>query len=346
VAARVLAVDPIRPASRPLDEAAAVIRAGRLVAFPTETVYGLGANALDRAAVRRIFEAKGRPSDDPLIVHVGSVEQVGEVAARLPDRLGGLAARFWPGPLTLVVPRGPAVPLEVTAGRETVAVRVPRHPVALGLIERAGRPIAAPSANLFARPSPTLAAHVLADLGDKIDLLLDGGPTEVGVESTVLDLTGPIPRVLRPGGVTGEELRAALGDDLEADEAVVGDSRSPGTAERHYSPRARLDLFDRVGADALAAHARALLTAGQRVGALAWEEERAALPGQVLAESLGPRGDLTVAAARLYVALRALDEQGVDAIVAAMPPPGGLGTALRDRLRRAASGRLLEPPKG
>jgi L-threonylcarbamoyladenylate synthase len=341
VAARVLAVDPSRPDGRPLDEAAALIRAGRLVAFPTETVYGLGANALDRDAVRRIFEAKGRPPDDPLIVHVGSVEQVAAVSAGRTERLAELAARFWPGPLTLVVPRGPAVPLEVTAGRETVAVRVPRHPVALGLIERAGRPIAAPSANLFARPSPTLAAHVLADLGERIDLLLDGGPTLVGVESTVLDLTGRRPRVLRPGGVTAEELRAALGGDLEAEEAIVSDSRSPGTAARHYSPRARLDLFDGVGADALAAHARALLAAGQRVGALAWEEERAALPGEVVAEPIGPRGDPTVAAARLYAALRALDERGVDAIVATMPRPGGLGTALRDRLRRAASGRVL-----
>jgi len=344
VCARVLAVDRDRPDAAALAEAGRIIRAGGLVAFPTETVYGLGANALDPAAVGRIFAAKGRPADDPLIVHVGSVEAVAEVAERLPPRLHELAARFWPGPLTLVVPRAPAVPLAVTAGRETVAVRVPRHAVALGLIERAGRPIAAPSANLYARASPTLAGHVLADLGQRVDLVLDGGPTEVGVESTVLDLTGPRARVLRPGGVTAEELRAVLGDDLAPESIVVADSRSPGTAERHYSPRARLDLFDGVGAEGLADHARALLAAGQRVGALAWDEDLAALPGQVEAEPIGPRAQPRVAAARLYAALRALDERAVEVIVARMPPPGGLGTALRDRLRRAASGRLLGGP--
>jgi L-threonylcarbamoyladenylate synthase len=344
VTARVLRVDPTRPDPAALAEAAALLRAGRLVAFPTETVYGLGADALDPVAVGRIFAAKGRPADDPLIVHVASVEEVAEVADRLPPRLLELAARFWPGPLTLVVPRGPRVPLEVTAGRDTVAVRVPRHPVALGLIARAERPIAAPSANLFARPSPTLAAHVLADLGERVDLVLDGGPTEVGVESTVLDLTGRRARVLRPGGVTAEQLRAVLGDALEPEQPVVGDSRSPGTAERHYSPRARLDLFEGLGAPDLAAHARTLLAAGEQVGALAWDEDRAALPAEVAVEPLGARDDLAGAAARLFAALRALDDRGVDAIVAALPPPGGLGTALRDRLRRAASGRVLGPP--
>jgi L-threonylcarbamoyladenylate synthase len=236
------------------------------------------------------------------------------------------------------------VPLEVTAGRETVALRVPRHPVALGLIELAGRPIAAPSANLFARPSPTLAAHVVADLGDRIDLILDGGPARIGVESTVLDLTGRRPRVLRPGGVTAEELRSVLGDLLEPERPVVRDPRSPGTAERHYSPRARLDLFEQAEPSVLAGHASALLAAGQRVGALLWEEDLGALPDGLVVESIGPRADLRVAAARLYAALRALDERGVDAIVASMPAAGGLGTALRDRLSRAASGRVLEAP--
>jgi L-threonylcarbamoyladenylate synthase len=349
--ARVLSVDAEHPDRQAIAEAAAVIQAGGLVAFPTETVYGLGANALDPVAVERIFAAKGRPADDPLIVHVASVDGLAEVAdltgvgrsAPL-EMLAALARRFWPGPLTLVLPRGARVPTGVTAGRDTVAVRVPDHPIARALIEAAGRPIAAPSANLFARPSPTIARHVLADLAERIDLVLDGGPTRVGIESTVLDLTRPHPRVLRPGGVTSEQLRDVLGQELDTRPVTANDPASPGTAERHYSPRARVDLFEQIDAAGLAAHARARAAAGERVGVLLWDDDASdvtPVPG-LLIEPLGPREGGETAARRLYAALRSLDDRAADVVVVRMPEPIGLGSALRDRLRRAASGRVLD----
>jgi L-threonylcarbamoyladenylate synthase len=303
-------------------EAARVIRRGGLVAFPTETVYGLGANALDEAAARGIFTAKQRPPDDPLIVHLLDAGDLERVASRL-EPIDRLAERFWPGPLTLVLPRAPAVPRVVTAGRDTVAVRVPAHPVARRLIEAAGVPIAAPSANLFGRPSPTTAAHVLEDLGGRIDLVVDGGPTTVGVESTVLDLTSEPPTILRPGGVPIEELRAVL-PTVILRQTSAQDARSPGTALRHYSPRARVDLFaEETPDERLEAHARDRERAGERVAVLRLPAEPAE------------------AARGLFAALRRLDATRPDVIVARLPPPGGLGTALRDRLRRAANGRVL-----
>ena len=316
------------------------MRAGGLVAFPTETVYGLGANALDEAAARRIFAAKERPADDPLIVHLASANTIGLVAASTPPLFDRLAAHFWPGPLTLVLPRGLAVPLSVTAGGETVAVRVPAHPVARALIESSAVPIAAPSANRFGRTSPTTAAHVLEDLDGRVDLVLDGGPTEVGVESTVLDLTSDPPRVLRPGGVTVEQLRELLGDRLVVAGAAVADPRSPGTHLRHYSPRARLDLFDgEGGATSAARHAARLASGGERVGALLFAGDP--VPAGALVEQLGDAAAPEEAATRLYAALRSLDASGVDTIVARLPRAAGLGLALRDRLRRAAEGRVL-----
>jgi L-threonylcarbamoyladenylate synthase len=270
-------------------------------------------------------------------VHVASDGEVERVAAARPSLLAVLAGRFWPGPLTVVLPRGAAVPLVVTAGGDTVAVRVPAHPVARALIEAAGVPIAAPSANRFGRTSPTTAAHVLEDLDGRIDLVLDGGETEVGVESTVLDLTSDPPRVLRPGGITVEQLREVLGDRLVAGGAAVADPRSPGTHPRHYAPRARFELFDGAGAAAAAArHAERLASGGARVGALLFPGDP--VPAGVLVEQLGE-----AAARRLYAALRALDAAEVDVIVARMPDAAGLGLALRDRLRRAAEGRVLSP---
>jgi len=320
MAARVLVPD-----AGAIDEAAELIRAGRLVAFPTETVYGLGANALDADAAGRIFAAKGRPADDPLIVHVASLDDLRRVARDGSERIEPLARAFWPGPLTLVLPRLAVVPDVVTAGGDTVAVRVPDHAVAQALIRAADRPIAAPSANLFARPSPTTAQHVLDDLGDRVDLVLDGGPTDVGLESTVLDLTSDPPRVLRPGGVTLEQLRSVV-PHVRLAVRTSQDSHSPGTAERHYSPRARVDLFDGATIEQLDAHLRALADIGERAVSLALDPD--------------PRR----AAHELYAALRDLDAGRPDAIVANLPPPDGLGAALRDRLRRAASGRVLTPP--
>ncbi|HWQ14189.1 MAG TPA: L-threonylcarbamoyladenylate synthase, partial [Roseiflexaceae bacterium] len=205
---RIHSVDPLHPDPSVIDEAAGVIRAGGLVAFPTETVYGLGANALDAAAVGRVFAAKGRPASDPLIVHLRAADQLAQVAVDIPPEAVELARRLWPGPLTLVLRRHLRVPPEVTAGRDTVAVRVPAHPVALALIAAAGVPVVAPSANLFSRPSPTTAQHVLEDLRGRVDLVLDAGPAAIGIESTVVDLTSDPPALLRPGGVPAEELRA------------------------------------------------------------------------------------------------------------------------------------------
>ncbi|MDQ2807830.1 MAG: L-threonylcarbamoyladenylate synthase, partial [Chloroflexota bacterium] len=240
------AVDPQHPDAALLAQAGALLRAGELVAFPTETVYGLGANALDPGAVARIFAAKERPAADPLIVHIADLSGLAEVAADWSDLVAPLAAAFWPGPLTLVLPRGPAVPLAVTAGGATVAVRMPAHPIALGLIRAAGVPIAAPSANRFTRPSPTRAADVAADLDGRLPLILDGGPTQHGVESTVLDLTCSPPRLLRPGAIPLEQLRALLPNvATTAPAAPNGEiARSPGTLLKHYAPQAELWLFD------------------------------------------------------------------------------------------------------
>ncbi|HEY7835583.1 MAG TPA: L-threonylcarbamoyladenylate synthase [Ktedonobacterales bacterium] len=365
--------------------AAALLRAGKLVAFPTETVYGLGADATSEAAVAGIFAAKERPLSDPVIVHLadaGDVSQVADLTPPSPSEISGsplsrargrgaggvgaardltalverLAERFWPGPLTLVLPRAGAIPALVAAGGATVGVRVPGHAVARALIRAAGVPVAAPSANRFMHTSPTTAAHVLADLDGRIAGVLDGGPCAVGVESTVLDLTSDPPRLLRPGGVALEALRevlpeiAAPGNDPSAAAVAAGAiARAPGQMERHYAPRARMMVFAASGPAALAAmvaEIAAAVAAGQRVGALGWDEEVAALmaAGAERVEALGPEGRLDEAARRLYGALRALDAAGVDGILGHTFGDAGLGLALTDRLRRAAGGALRALP--
>jgi len=256
---------------------AEVIRAGGLVAFPTETVYGLGADALSDSAVARIFEAKERPRGNPLIVHLADAAVLESVAARVPPRARDVAARFWPGPLTLVLPRASTVPLITTGGLDTVAARVPSHPVALALIEASGRPIAAPSANRSGRPSPTRAGHVRDDLDGRIDMILDGGPTPVGVESTVLDMTTEPPMLLRPGGVTLEQLRDCLGEVAVLkgdDEEATG--RSPGLRYRHYAPRAQVIVVDRETGEAVVAP---WLEAGRPVALMAQRPLSISSPG-------------------------------------------------------------------
>jgi L-threonylcarbamoyladenylate synthase len=287
--------------------AAALIRAGRLVAFPTETVYGLGANALDAAAVERIFTAKGRPHTSPLIVHVASVEMAREVAAEWPDVAEILARRYWPGPLTLVLPKRAAIPDVVTAGLPTVGLRVPAHPLALDLIRAAGLPIAAPSANRFTELSPTAAAHVAAELADDI---LDGGPARVGIESTVLSLAGP-PTLLRPGVIPLPDIEALIGPVAKAQSPAEGAHTSPGMHARHYRPRTPL----------------CLLTVRDQppAGRGAWLRIGRELPADPLAY-----------AAALYDTLHRLDAEGFDWIAVERPPETPEWAGILDRLRRAA----------
>ena len=311
--------------SAQLDRAAAVLRAGGVVAFPTETVYGLGANALDPVAVARVFEIKGRPRFDPLIVHVASLGEALELVTDFPFRARLLAEKFWPGPLTLVLPKSRVVPEIVTAGLPTVALRVPAHPVARELIRRTALPIAAPSANPFGQVSPTTAEHVARHLGQRIDELIDAGPCAIGVESTVVLLPSEGTAVLlRPGGTPVEEIEAVVGPltlrDIEASQPLA-----PGQLPRHYAPRTPLELCDVVAPP----------PAGHRVGMLAFCEAPSH-PGFAAVEILSPAGDLREAAARLFAALHRLDALGLDRIVAERVPAVGLGRAINDRLQRAA----------
>ncbi len=318
--------------------AAEVLKNGGLVAFPTETVYGLGANALDEQAAQKIFTAKGRPTADPLIVHLAGVEQATLVARSVPETAYRLMQAFWPGPLTLILPKQPAVPGLVTSGLATVAVRVPNHPVALALMKESGLPIAAPSANRFGHTSPTTAQHVWHDLRGRIDIILDGGSAAIGVESTVLDLSTTPARILRPGGVTREMLEAVLGPVT-----VLGQRRkaepglpSPGLLEKHYAPRAEMILF--VGERAWDA-LNACLTEqrlARKVGVLAADEEAGVLE-QAGAVVYRMGSDLNSIARHIYAGMRWLDGQGVDVILCRDYGTSGLGLAVRDRLSRAAS---------
>lgn len=303
-----------------LAAAAALLRTGGLVAFPTETVYGLGAHALDEQAVRRVFAAKGRPADNPLIVHVASVEEVEAVAVSVPPTARRLAERYWPGPLTLVLDARPEVPSVTRGGRGTIAVRVPAHPLALELLRAARVPVAAPSANRSGRPSPTTAAHVRADLGDAVDLVLDGGPCVLGLESTVVDARGPVPIVLREGTLTAVELGAVAGTAAQL-------GASPGTRHRHYAPRCRVVVAP-VGQGA--AVADSLVADGRRVALVG--PSRASDDVQLLAEVDGAE-DL---GRRLYALLREAEDAQVDVVVVEAVPERGVGRAVMDRLRRAA----------
>jgi L-threonylcarbamoyladenylate synthase len=304
-----------------IEAAARLLRAGRLVAFPTETVYGLGANALDPEAVARIYVAKGRPSNSPLIVHVASVEMAQSLVAKWPDIADRLVRRFWPGPLTLVLDKQPTIPSIVTSGLPTVGLRMPAHPIALALIRAAGVPLAAPSANRFTELSPTTAEHVQNGLGSDVDLILDGGPCEVGIESTVLSLAGSQPILLRPGGISRSELEAAIGPVTTGGEMSAAAHPSPGMHPRHYSPRTRLVLVEN-------------------------GEVPAQGRGTYLQRKHAPsRSDITIVrmpstaaeyAAVLYDKLHQTDAAGHDWIAVDAPPDTSDWEAVRDRLRRAS----------
>lgn len=295
-----------------LDRAAALIRAGRLVAFPTETVYGLGANALDEAAVRRIFDAKRRPLTSPLIVHVNSVEMARNLVTEWPEAAGTLTEAFWPGPLTLILPKQPVIPDIVTAGLPTVGIRMPAHEVALDLIRLAGVPIAAPSANPFTRLSPTTAAHVREQLGDRVEMVLDGGPTSVGIESTVLSLAVSPPLLFRPGMVTQAQIEALIGEVKRAGAETDGAHASPGLHRTHYSPHTRLVLV-KTGEP---------LPAGRGVSL----ERGTTMPP-----------DAAAYAAILYDTLHRLDREGLDWIAVEALPETPEWAGIADRLRRASS---------
>ena len=306
-------------------EAASIIQNGGVVAFPTETVHGLGADAFNPEAVARIFELKNRPRFDPLIVHVAELSDVEKIWLKADDRAKKLMERFWPGPLTIVLPKRPEVPDIVTAGLPTVAVRLPSHPVALSLIREARTPIAAPSANPFGYLSPTTAEHVQDQLGDGIEIILDGGRCPVGIESTIIALYQEEPLLLRPGGTPLEEIERVIGR-VKIAPPDPGRPRSPGQLPHHYSPRTPLKMLTEGDIDG---------RQGARIGLLAFQRPREGNFAAV--EALSPSGDLRAAAANLFAALHRLDSAGLDLILAERVPEEGLGRAIMDRLRRASS---------
>ncbi len=317
--------------SENIARAAQVIKAGGIVAFPTETVYGLGANALDPVAVAKIFKAKHRPLIDPLIVHVADIDMARRVARMDAEVVGRLAREFWPGPLTLIVPKTEAVPDIVTAGFGTVAVRMPSHPVALDLVKGATVPIAAPSANAFGKLSPTNAQHVQEQLGDAVAIILDGGSSRVGVESTIVDTTRPIPTVVRAGGLAAEDIERCIGD-IAFDLSIQEQPDSPGKLKHHYAPRtAKLVLL--AGAWPQKGF---MFDPTKRYGLLAFSEPRDT-HGFEMVCILSETGSLEQAAANLFGQLHVLDGAGLDVIVAESVPETGLGRAVMDRLRRAAA---------
>lgn len=311
--------------------AADVLRRGGLVAFPTETVYGLGADAFSESACARIFAVKRRPRFDPLIVHVLGIEDLDPLCTRVDDRVRRLTDAFWPGPLTLVLEKTARVPDIVTAGERTVAVRAPAHPVARALLARTARPIAAPSANPFGYISPTCAEHVAAQLGDEVDLILDGGRCEVGIESTIIDLSGEHARLLRAGGVEGERIEAVIGPLRTLTFGTQSTPLAPGQLASHYAPRVPLTLLDTPARRS---------EGGARTGLLAFGRVAPEVSSTYAAvEQLSESRELREAAANLFACLRRLDERDIDKIVAEPVPAVGLGVAILDRLRRASAPR-------
>lgn len=328
------------PDEEVIEKAANLIKQGEIIGFPTETVYGLGANGLDADAVKKIYAAKGRPSDNPLILHINSVEMLETLVSVISPQTKKIIDEFWPGPLTLVLPKSELVPLIITAGLDTVAVRMPDHAVALKLIEKTGLPIAAPSANLSGKPSPTRAEHVRDDLSGKIAGIIDAGATGIGVESTVLDLSGKKPLILRPGGVSREELTALIGK-VEYDPSLKDKDelpKSPGMKYTHYCPDAEVILVRDFSL--LKETYEQKMATGLKIGLMISEEGYAQLADtlndKIKVEKLGSRKDLAEIATRIYGSLRSLDRQKVDLIYVEIFPEEGIGVALMNRLKKAA----------
>lgn len=328
------------PTPENIEKAARLIRAGALVAFPTETVYGLGANGFDGAACRAIYAAKGRPSDNPLILHIPQASGLPALCREIPEKAYALCEAFAPGPLTLVLKKTAAVPNAVSAGLDTVAVRIPSHPVARALLKACGVPIAAPSANKSGSPSPTTAAHVAADIGAELPLILDGGPCGVGLESTIVSLSGPVPKLLRPGGISLEALEAVIGP-VEVDGAVFGQlpegvaPAAPGMKYRHYAPMAEVILLNGTRENVLN-----YMAEQKGAGVLCHDGEEGLFPSAGHVISLG--GTQESAARRLFAALREMDAAGVPRIYCGLPDKSGVGLAVYNRLLKAAAGRVME----
>jgi L-threonylcarbamoyladenylate synthase len=346
----VLKVDPYKPEAEQIETAAKIIREGGLVAFPTETVYGLGADALNGDAVLRLFEAKKRPLDNPPIVHVSKKADVALLVQEIPRKAQLLIDKFWPGPLTLVLKHSTKVPKVTTAGMDTVAIRMPTHAVAVALIKASGCPIAAPSANLSGKPSPTSAEHVYEDLNGRINAILDGGATYIGIESTVVDLSADPPMLLRPGGLPFETLKEVLPDlvlhpFVAAETEISAEkARSPGMKHKHYAPKAPVILVEG-DLHAVVSKVNELIETykheGKRVWVLATEETKSGYKTDAI-RSLGTRSNVATIAANLFRLLREVDVIGVDVIIAEGVPPEGLGLAIMNRLRKASGYHIVK----
>ncbi len=331
-----------------IEKAGQIIREGGLVAFPTETVYGLGGDALQRASSRKIYAAKGRPSDNPLIVHICRWEDIGKIAKKIPPEAEMLAKAFWPGPLTMILEKTDAVPAETTGGLSTVAVRMPRNEIALALIKAAGGYVAAPSANTSGKPSPTLAEHVREDLSGRIDLILDGGAACIGLESTIVDLTEDRPMILRPGYITREMLQQVLGCPVDVDRLFTGREpeqapKAPGMKYRHYAPEGELTIVsgsEQDVTDTICRLAEEKMRAGVRTGIICSKETRQFYHADHI-EVMGARDDTEAAARQLYAALRCFDSKEIAYIYSESFPGAGVGTAVMNRLLKAAGHRIL-----
>lgn len=330
-------------------EAAKILGSGGLVAFPTETVYGLGANALDETAAKKIYEAKGRPSDNPLIAHISCMEELPALVREIPEAGRKLAERYWPGPLTMIFPKKDVVPYGTTGGLETVAVRMPSDPVANKLIKLAGVPVAAPSANTSGRPSPTKAEHVIEDMNGKIEMIIDGGEVGIGVESTIVDVSGQVPTLLRPGAVTMEMLRETLGQ-VEIDPAILGPvsaeikPKAPGMKYRHYAPKADMILVEgetEQVVEYIVRESKKAEAAGKKVGIICTEESRSMYSKGIL-EVIGSREHEETVAHNLFAVLRDFDERQVDCIFSESFSKDRLGQAIMNRLCKAAGYHIVK----
>ncbi len=346
---KVIRIDMNADLDAQLQEAAEVLRRGGLVAIPTETVYGLGANALDEAAAKKIYEAKGRPSDNPLIAHISCIEELPALVAEIPEAGRKLAEAYWPGPLTMVFPKRDVVPYGTTGGLETVAVRMPSDPIANRLIKLAGVPVAAPSANKSGRPSPTKAEHVVEDMDGRIEMIIDGGEVGIGVESTIVDVSGEVPMLLRPGAITMEMLRETLGE-VEIDPAILGPlsadvkPKAPGMKYRHYAPNAEMTLVEGETEQVVAyinREAHAAIAAGLRVGIICTEESRESYK-EGIRKVIGSREHEETVAHNLFAVLREFDDIRVDCIFSESFSKDRLGQAIMNRLCKAAGYHIVK----